>query len=62
METLQFKETLEVLDRCSSYQFRIVQQKIETIKANKCVSVELEISINNLVCPHCSSIHFQRCG
>ncbi len=62
MENLQFIETLDNLKSCNSYQFRILQEEIETIKAHKCVSVELETPIEDIICPHCNSIHFQRWG
>ncbi len=62
MENLKFHETLENLGSCNPYQFRIIQEEIETIKAHKCVSVELETPIGDVICPHCNSKHFQRWG
>ncbi len=62
MENLQFKETLDNLKSCNAYQFRIIQEEIEIIKRDKCVSIELETPIKDVVCPHCNSIHFQRWG
>ncbi|MCP4253858.1 MAG: IS1595 family transposase, partial [Candidatus Scalindua sp.] len=62
MEKLRINETLENLISCSAYQFRIIQEKIEEIKLRKCVSVELETPVEDIVCPHCKSTHFQRWG
>ncbi len=62
MEILQFKETLEELGSCNTYQFRTIQEAIGVIKAEKVVSVELETPIEDVVCAHCSSKQFQRWG
>ncbi len=62
MERLQFNRALEDLMSCSTYQFRIIQKKIEDIKLKKCVSVELETPVKDVICPHCKSTHFQKWG
>ncbi len=48
------------MDSCNTYQFRIIQEKIETIKLQKRVSFELETPFEDISCPHCNSIYFQR--
>ncbi len=62
MENFQLSETLEFLNNCNSYQLRIVGEKIDSIKAKKCVSVELETPKKDIICPHCKSSNFQRWG
>ncbi len=62
MENLQFKETLDDLEDYNTYQFRIVHERMEEIRSRKCVSLELETPIKELLCPHCKSAHFQRWG
>ncbi len=62
MVTFQLNETLEFLNNCNSNQLRIVGEKIESIKAKKCVSVELETPIKDITCPYCKSTNFQRWG
>ncbi len=62
MENLQFKETLDNMEGFNTYQFRIVHERIEEIRARKYVSLELETPVKDLLCPHCKSVHFQRWG
>ncbi len=62
MENFQLNETLEFLKNCNSYQLRIIEEKIDSIKAKKCVSAELETPIEDIVCPNCKSSDFQRWG
>ncbi len=62
MDNLQFNETIGNLKYCNTNQFRIIQGEIETIKAKKCVSIELETPSKDIVCPHCKSTAFQRWG
>ncbi len=62
MDNIQFNETLQNLKSCNTYQFRIIQEEMESIKAKKCVSIELETPEKEINCPHCHSSHFQRWG
>lgn len=62
MKTSKFKMLLSNTHNLNTFQFRQLQEEVDSIVSTKEVSALLETPIEELHCPHCNSKEFNRWG